>query len=102
MMNHPSNGVSVLGCLRPAFMDEELYLRRLFNSEDSDDYSSDWKGNGMIKLLNRHNAFISSRFSQSNHESLYLTQSNYRDLWETSIRWIVRERQAVDSRLISV
>ncbi|PSS35894.1 hypothetical protein CEY00_Acc00204 [Actinidia chinensis var. chinensis] len=43
MMNHPSNGVSVLGCLRPAFMDEELYLRRLFNSEDSDDYSSDWK-----------------------------------------------------------
>ncbi|XP_065867531.1 uncharacterized protein At3g49140 [Euphorbia lathyris] len=43
-MNHPSNGVSIVGCLRPAFADEESYLRRLFHSEDnSAGYSSDWK-----------------------------------------------------------
>lgn len=43
-MDHPSNGVSILGCLRPAFADEEFYVRRLFNYEDSDGYNSDWKG----------------------------------------------------------
>ncbi|KAI8537683.1 hypothetical protein RHMOL_Rhmol09G0043300 [Rhododendron molle] len=50
-MDYPSNGVSILGCLRPVFGDEELYLRSLFNGEDSygydsdsDGYSSDWKG----------------------------------------------------------
>ncbi|XP_058183964.1 uncharacterized protein At3g49140 isoform X2 [Rhododendron vialii] len=49
-MDYPSNGVSIMGCLRPAFVDEELYLRSLFNGEDSygydsdsDGYSSDWK-----------------------------------------------------------
>ncbi|GMP55176.1 hypothetical protein CsSME_00020070 [Camellia sinensis var. sinensis] len=47
-MEHPSNGVSIMGCLRPVFIDEELYLRRLFSGEDSDGYNSDWKGIGMI------------------------------------------------------
>ncbi|KAK1412012.1 hypothetical protein QVD17_32934 [Tagetes erecta] len=42
-MDHPSNGVSVLGCLSPAYVDEELYLRRLFSIEDGDDYDQNWK-----------------------------------------------------------
>ncbi|XP_052208489.1 uncharacterized protein At3g49140 isoform X1 [Diospyros lotus] len=42
-MDHPSNGVSIVGCLRPAFMDEELYLQRIFSGEDSDGYTSEWK-----------------------------------------------------------
>lgn len=42
-MDHPSNGVSVLGCLTPAFVDEELYLRRLFSIEDGDSYDHNWK-----------------------------------------------------------
>jgi hypothetical protein len=37
-MSHPSNGVSILGYLRPAYADEESY------TEDSGGYSSDWKG----------------------------------------------------------
>ncbi|KAI3511645.1 hypothetical protein L1887_18802 [Cichorium endivia] len=37
-MDHPSNGVSVLGCLSPAYVDEELYLRRLFRVEERDGY----------------------------------------------------------------
>ena len=43
-MDHPSNGVSILGCLRPAFADEESYRRRLFHCEDGDGYHSDWTG----------------------------------------------------------
>lgn len=43
-MDHPSNGVSIMGWLRPSFIDEELYLRRLFNGEDSEGYNSDWEG----------------------------------------------------------
>ncbi|GAV69653.1 hypothetical protein CFOL_v3_13154, partial [Cephalotus follicularis] len=42
-MDHPSNGVSIMGCLRPAFADEETCLRRHFNTDDSDGYYSDWK-----------------------------------------------------------
>ncbi|KAK7300216.1 hypothetical protein RJT34_11056 [Clitoria ternatea] len=42
-MNHPSNGVSILGYLRPAFVDEEAYLRMMYQTEDSDGYSSDSK-----------------------------------------------------------
>ncbi|ONK72420.1 uncharacterized protein A4U43_C04F19250 [Asparagus officinalis] len=42
-MEFPSNGISILGCLRPAFVDEESYLRRLFQHEDDDGYSSDWR-----------------------------------------------------------
>ncbi|KAK2972509.1 hypothetical protein RJ640_000756 [Escallonia rubra] len=51
-MDHPSNGVSILGCLRPTFLDEELYLRKLFNGDDSYGYTSDWKDE---ELLNIHN-----------------------------------------------
>lgn len=45
-MQHPSNGVSILGCLRPAFADEESYIRRLFHyeDEDGDGYHSQWTG----------------------------------------------------------
>ncbi|XP_068317486.1 uncharacterized protein At3g49140 isoform X2 [Pyrus communis] len=49
-MDHPSNGVSILGCLRPAFADEEFYVRRLFNYEDSDGYNSDWKDGKSVSL----------------------------------------------------
>ncbi|KAM0052878.1 putative hem oxygenase HugZ-like superfamily [Helianthus debilis subsp. tardiflorus] len=42
-MDHPSNGVSILGCLSPAYVDEELYLRRLFSIEDCDGYDENWK-----------------------------------------------------------
>jgi hypothetical protein len=43
-MDCPSNGVSIVGCLRPAFADEESYIRTLFHCVDSDGYNSDWKG----------------------------------------------------------
>uniref|UniRef100_A0A2P2KPW8 Uncharacterized protein At3g49140 n=1 Tax=Rhizophora mucronata TaxID=61149 RepID=A0A2P2KPW8_RHIMU len=49
-MDHPSNGVSIVGCLRPAFEDEESYLRRLFNSKDSDDYDSDWRDGEILSF----------------------------------------------------
>ncbi|GFP93397.1 uncharacterized protein at3g49140 [Phtheirospermum japonicum] len=38
-MDHPSNGVVLWGFLRPVFVDEEIYVRRLFNDEESDNYS---------------------------------------------------------------
>jgi hypothetical protein len=38
MMDYPSNGVSIMGCLRPAFADEESYIRTLFHCVDSDGY----------------------------------------------------------------
>ncbi|XP_038898179.1 uncharacterized protein At3g49140 isoform X2 [Benincasa hispida] len=43
-MMHPSNGVSILGCLRPAYADEESYVRRLFFFEESEGYNTEWKG----------------------------------------------------------
>ncbi|KAK9208261.1 hypothetical protein WN944_000615 [Citrus x changshan-huyou] len=42
-MDHPSNGLSIVGYLRPTFADEESYLRRQFHSEDSDGDNSDWQ-----------------------------------------------------------
>lgn len=43
-MDSPSNGVSIVGYLRPAFIEEESYLRTLFHGgRKSDGYSSDWK-----------------------------------------------------------
>lgn len=42
-MEFPSNGIYIVGCLRPAFMDEETYIRRLFHHEDGDGYLSDWR-----------------------------------------------------------
>lgn len=44
-MDWPSNGLQIIGCLRPAFIDEESYLRRLFHRDDGDNYISDWRGN---------------------------------------------------------
>ncbi|KAF8664884.1 hypothetical protein HU200_054197 [Digitaria exilis] len=45
-MDSPSNGVSIVGYLRPAFIEEESYLRSLFHGEcNSDGYSSDSKVN---------------------------------------------------------
>ncbi|KAK3015317.1 hypothetical protein RJ639_006165 [Escallonia herrerae] len=61
-MDHPSNGVSILGCLRPTFLDEELYLRKLFNGDDSYGYTSDWKDE---VLLNIHNNSDGSRIGSS-------------------------------------
>lgn len=49
-MDHPSNGVSMLGCLRPAFADEESYIRRLFSYADGDGYRSEWSGTLSIYL----------------------------------------------------
>lgn len=43
-MNCPSNGVSILGYLRPAYADEESYVRRMYPTEVGDGYSSDRKG----------------------------------------------------------
>ncbi|PKA49939.1 Uncharacterized protein AXF42_Ash019255 [Apostasia shenzhenica] len=42
-MECPSNRVSIMGCIRPAFVDEETYLRGLFLQEDDDDYVFDWR-----------------------------------------------------------
>ncbi|XP_066307689.1 uncharacterized protein At3g49140-like isoform X2 [Miscanthus floridulus] len=43
-MDSPSNGLSIVGYLRPAFIEEESYLRSLFHGEcNSDGYSSDRK-----------------------------------------------------------
>ena len=44
-IDNPSNGVSIVGYLRPAFIEEESYLRSLFGAECSaDGYSSNWRG----------------------------------------------------------
>lgn len=63
-MDHPSNGVSILGCLRPAFLDEESYLRRLFYFRDSDGYSSDCKDGEIL-------SFSSSTDGSNVSSSLY-------------------------------
>lgn len=50
-MDSPSNGLSIVGYLRPAFIEEESYLRSLFHGEcKSDGYSSDLKGTPVEKL----------------------------------------------------
>lgn len=50
-MDHPSNGLSIVGYLRPAFADEENYLRRQFHSEDSDGDNADWKDGEIPSFL---------------------------------------------------
>lgn len=43
-MDNPSNGVSIVGYLRPAFIEEESYLRSLFRAEcNADGQSSNWR-----------------------------------------------------------
>lgn len=51
-MDYPSNGVSIFGCLRPVYADDEFYLRRLFHGEfDEDLYDLEWKGTMHFFLL---------------------------------------------------
>ncbi|KAL1544916.1 hypothetical protein AAHA92_21707 [Salvia divinorum] len=47
-MDRPSNGVAVWGFLKPTFIDEEFYLRRLFNDEESDSDTSDCKDGDIV------------------------------------------------------
>ncbi|KAI4311394.1 hypothetical protein MLD38_036296 [Melastoma candidum] len=42
-VDHTSNGLSILGCIRPIFPGEEFYLRQLFMCEDDDVNNLDWK-----------------------------------------------------------
>ncbi|KHN12012.1 Hypothetical protein glysoja_019985 [Glycine soja] len=42
-MNHPSNGVSIIGFLRPVYGEEKSYLRWMYHTEDGDVYISDWR-----------------------------------------------------------
>ncbi|XP_058743057.1 uncharacterized protein At3g49140 [Vicia villosa] len=43
-MSHPSNGVSILGNLVPAYADEEFYKRLIINTSDGHGYMSDLEG----------------------------------------------------------
>ncbi|KAJ0093208.1 hypothetical protein Patl1_26262 [Pistacia atlantica] len=52
-MDHPSNGVSIVGYLRPAFADEETYVRRQFHCEDSDGSISDWKDGEILSFSSK-------------------------------------------------
>ncbi|KAK3025440.1 hypothetical protein RJ639_042166, partial [Escallonia herrerae] len=95
-MDHPSNGVSILGCLRPTFLDEELYLRKLFNGDElmivmatplTGKYENE-------ELLNIHNNRDGSRIGSSIYRleitrielsSLYGAQAWYS--FHSAIRW---------------
>lgn len=57
--DHPSNSVSIVGRLRPVFIDEESYLRRLFHPEDSDCYSSDLKDGEILSFSSRRSSTCS-------------------------------------------
>ncbi|MQM09732.1 hypothetical protein Taro_042617, partial [Colocasia esculenta] len=60
-MEYPSNGLCIMGCLRPAYIDEESYLRGLFHGEDNDGYGSDWRdGEFMSFNMNRKGGMRSS------------------------------------------
>ncbi|CAN1731986.1 Uncharacterized protein At3g49140 [Linum perenne] len=50
---HPSNGVSIVGCIRPAFDDEESYFRSVIHSEDSDGYNSDSEDGDILNLSSK-------------------------------------------------
>jgi hypothetical protein len=82
-MDNPSNGVSIVGYLRPAFIEEESYLRSLFRGEcNSDGSSSDWKGNpladlDMQNLLLSQILFFNSVFSHN--DSSKSTDEDNRD-----------------------
>ncbi|RRT58075.1 hypothetical protein B296_00005260 [Ensete ventricosum] len=51
VVDWPSNGLQIVGCLRPAFIDEESYLRRLFHRDDGDNYISDWRAYNMCNIV---------------------------------------------------
>lgn len=79
-MDYPTNGLSVIGCLRLAFVDEEPYLRGLFDKED-DDFVFDWRDEsekeeeqmaGMHGLIDGEILNFSSRQDRSNlNSSIY-------------------------------
>ncbi|CAN4099097.1 unnamed protein product [Withania somnifera] len=55
MMDNPSNGISILGRLKPAFLEEEYYVRRLFNDDEvSDRYSSDREDGEVLSFSSRY------------------------------------------------
>ncbi|KAK4404099.1 hypothetical protein Sango_0778500 [Sesamum angolense] len=62
LMDYPSNGVVVWGFLKPTFIDEEFYLRRLFHDEDNDGDSSDSEASSW-SITKLFSAFGSSRYT---------------------------------------
>ncbi|XP_011084164.1 uncharacterized protein At3g49140 isoform X2 [Sesamum indicum] len=54
LMDYPSNGVVLWGFLKPTFIDEEFYLRRLFHDEDNDGYSSDCEDGDVASVSSSH------------------------------------------------
>ncbi|BBG93555.1 Pentatricopeptide repeat superfamily protein [Prunus dulcis] len=62
-MDHPSNGVSILGCLRPAFADEEFYIamdttrtgKSTISLEDFQDAEPDVLVNATSEIVDRFN-----------------------------------------------
>lgn len=77
-MDHPSNGLSIVGYLRPAFADEESYLRRQFHSENSDGDNSDWQGTIFFALVIESPEWTSLALNK-----VAVTKGGYR------IRWIL-------------
>ncbi|CAN0858074.1 Uncharacterized protein At3g49140 [Linum grandiflorum] len=53
---HPSNGVSIVGCLRPAFDDEQSYFRSVIHCEDSDEYNSDSEDGDILNSSSKREA----------------------------------------------
>jgi len=43
-MDHPSNGVSIIGFLRPIYDEERSYLRWMYHTEDGTVYISGLRG----------------------------------------------------------
>ncbi|XP_020576976.1 uncharacterized protein At3g49140 isoform X2 [Phalaenopsis equestris] len=79
-MDYPTNGLSIMGYLRPAFVDEESYLWALFHRENDDDYVFDWRDEsekeeeqmaGMHGLIDREILNFSSRQDRSNLNSTF-------------------------------
>lgn len=55
MMDHPSNGISIWGRLKPAFLEEEYYVRRLFSGDEVSDGSTlDWKDGEILSFSSRY------------------------------------------------
>lgn len=71
-MDLPSNGLSMLGFLRPAFLDEESYLRSLFDREDGDGYSSEWKDEAEEEKVDGNFDLIGDSVLQLSSTSLLL------------------------------
>ncbi|KAG4964477.1 hypothetical protein JHK85_039452 [Glycine max] len=65
-MNHPSNGVSIIGFLRPVYGEEKSYLRWMYHTEDGDseisvldfqDAEPDILAHSSSEILERFNQF---------------------------------------------